>query len=206
MDVSYRAAYVPEQEFRDWEDATQLAVAHVEDECDEHDMRGLLVTYTVPGAGYTSHLEHFVGCHQNHVTLRSRTRRADAGPRPTLVYVPDDDLLEVAVGHARGWSLCAVESFSFRLDGWAAATGAVNLDTGEATAPPAPDVVKQLEQLAFYGNNGWGDQFGKRMAGPVLSDLRAAGLDADFIVGYMIAAGCRASGTKRLRSIMESAA
>jgi NAD(P)-dependent dehydrogenase (short-subunit alcohol dehydrogenase family) len=55
--------------------------------------------------------------------------------RLTLVYVPDDELLELAAGYARGWSLYSVGSSMFKLDGWAAATGALNLDTGEVEPP-----------------------------------------------------------------------
>jgi hypothetical protein len=96
MSVDYRAAWVPEQEYRDWEEAAAIGVAHIERECAEMGAAGLLVTATVPGAGYTPSLEAFVARHGHHTTPKSRNRRPHPGNRPTLVYVPDAEMLEQA--------------------------------------------------------------------------------------------------------------
>lgn len=206
MRVQYQAAYVPEQEFRDWEDATQIAVAHVEEECGGRGLRALLVTATIDGASYTPTLTAFVARHRNHLTPRSRARVTDPGSRPTLVYVPDEDMLALAASVARGHVLCAVESSMLRLDGWAAATSAINLDTGEA-AKAVPDAVQEdLDHLVFVGNNGYGDTAGKRDARRLLDTLRtsAPSIDGAFLAGYVIGKGLSARGAKRLREMSES--
>jgi hypothetical protein len=203
MSLNYRASWVPEQEHRDWEKAASLGVAHIDRECTREGAAALLVTATVSGADYTPSLRRLVARYGHHTTLGSRSRRAHSGQRPTLVYVPDCEMLEQAAGYARGHALCAIESRLFRLDGWAAATGALDLDSGEIAVPPPDDLLHHLEHLVFVGNNGWADQYGKRDAGRILPDLRS--LSADYVAGYVIGKGRSADGAKRLHAMLKKA-
>jgi hypothetical protein len=200
VSVSYRAAWVPEQEYRDWDEAAAIAVGHVERECAEQGAAGMLVTETRDGARGIPQLEQFVARHSHHITRKSRA--ATRGSGPILVYVPYLELLELAAGKARGSSLCAVEAIGFKLEGWAAATGALNLDTGEVTPPP-DTLLEPLEHLVFVGNNGWGDAYGKRDAGRIMPELRT--LSADYVAGYVIGKGRSAAGAKRLREMIRRA-
>lgn len=201
-----QAAYVPFDDHTDWDDAVALAVDWVEQRCAEEGSAALLVTHTVDGARYTPKLESFVERHRNHATPRSRTARRNSGPGPVLAYVPDADLLHFAIGLARNSSLCVVEG-SFSVAGWAAATSALDLVTGQETAPVAEDIQDELERLRFYGNNGWGDQWGKqwaiRILPTVLRELPSDGRTADVIAGWMLAKGASDNGVRNLAKVID---
>lgn len=201
------AAYVPFDDETAWDDAAALAVEWVEQRCEEEDAAGLLVTHTVDGAQYTPALVSFVQRNCNHATPRSRTTRRNTGPGPVLVYVPDPGLLYFASGLARNSSLCAVGSGSFDLSGWAAATRAVNLATGDEAPPVSEDVERELKRLSFYGNNGWGDPFGKKNAKLTVSTLLVKLSDRDdvkdFIVGWTLANGASDNGAKNLAKVID---
>lgn len=135
---------------------------------------------------------------------RAARGRVGVGVGPVLSYVPHAEELEFAMGLARGSSIGVVETVSFPLSGWAAWLGAWNLVSDEQT-PPLPENVKQaVDRLVFYGNNGFGDQFGKQQARSILSELREQGsLDADLLVGAVVAAGVSARGAKNLEGLMD---
>ncbi|MEU7839242.1 hypothetical protein [Nonomuraea sp. NPDC049129] len=138
-----------------------------------------------------------------HATLRSQPpgRRG-----PVLAYVPTYEALEDAAGMARDSYLCVVEG-STSMAGWASAVGAEDLlRPGQTAAPLDPDLAKELDSLVFYGNNGWGDQFGKQQARRLLANLRPEWRDSAIICGYMLAKGRSAQGVKNLTKIMEKAA
>lgn len=105
---------------------------------------------------------------------------------------------------ARGSSLAVVETVQFPLAGWAAWLEATNLLTGEATQPLPDNLRNAIERLKFYGNNGFGDDFGRRQARTILADLRADGsLDQDAILGALLAAGVSARGIGQLGRVIE---
>ncbi|WP_459714560.1 hypothetical protein [Actinophytocola sp. KF-1] len=120
-----------------------------------------------------------------------------------LVDVPNARLLELAHRIADGGSLCAVEG-AFRLAGWATATNAINLVTGRRPEPLPEPAVEELAALLRAGNNGWHDQPGKRDAKRILRELVAImpEVDADFVVGYMVANGAFGDDVEGLRKLM----
>lgn len=196
------AAWVPDDEpQRDWAVAADLAVRWVEARCREEQASGVLVTNTLDHLGIPD-LQAFAARHA-HTTRRSDRDRVGAGVGPVLAYLPGIEELEFAMGLARRSSLAVVESVEFPLRGWAALLAAENLLTGEAT-PPLPDKVNDaVERLKFYGNNGFGDPFGKKQARSVLNDLRDAGeLDPGVLLGAILAAGVPARGVKNLDSLI----
>ena len=63
---------------------------------------------------------------------------------------PNSVLLEFVLRLARGSSLCAVESGAFRLSGWAAATSAVDLATGQRAEPLNNDLLELLDRRTCW--------------------------------------------------------
>lgn len=78
-------------------------------------------------------------------------------------------------GLLKGRSLAVVQTVSFPLAGWAAWLGARNLLTEEPTPPLTGSVKDAVDRLVFYGNNGFGDNFGQSQARSILADLKSAG-------------------------------
>ncbi|MBV9142978.1 MAG: hypothetical protein JO115_19045 [Pseudonocardiales bacterium] len=200
MDARYEATWLPIGHEVAGQDPTALAVEHVERQCSEAGARGVLMTSCRRDAA-TPSLKRFARQHV-HVTRRSRSS-AFLGGGPVLLDMPDAGLLADAHKLAHGRSLCVIESGAFRLHGWAAATRAVDLMTGERTAPPTNETLRLLDALVFAGNNGWADGPGKRDAQRLLGELAVAipSLDADFVAGYVISKGVSGEGVKRLRTI-----
>jgi hypothetical protein len=200
MGSRYEAAWLPLADQTEGVDPTILAVGHVGRLCDEHGVRGVLVTHHLPDAA-TPSLERFAANHL-HATLRSRV--IPQGGAPVLVDMPNARLLEVAHHGAGGWSLCAIEGGQLGLAGWAAATNALNLVTSQRPEPLPDPVLKALAELRWAGNNGWHDQPGKRDARRILRELIVAmpSIDADFVIGYMIAQGAFGDSAETLRKLM----
>ncbi len=200
MKSTYEAAWLPIGHEVPGEDPAAPAVEYVECQRTQTGQKGILVTHTRRDVA-TPSLARFAQ-EQIHVTRRSRAG-ASPGSGPVLVDMPDFVLLEFAHRLARGSSLCAVESGAFRLSGWAAATSAVDLATGQRAEPLNNDLLELLDRLLLAGNNGWADKPGKRDAQRLLGQLSAAApsLDADFITGYVIGKGASDHGAKQLRAI-----
>lgn len=100
--------------------------------------------------------------------------------------------------------MAVVETVQFPLVGWAAWLEATNLLTGEPT-PALPDHLRNaIDRLKLYGNNGFGDDFGRRRARTILADLRSDGiLDGDTILGAVLAAGVSARGISQLGRLID---
>ena len=201
LNSTYDATWLPiERQAAGGEDPTALAVEYVDRRCTQTQQPGVLVTHT-RGDLATPSLEWFAEKHR-HVTRRSHSD-VSPGSGPVLVDMPDADLLALAHFLARGTSLCAMESGALRLNGWAAATHAVDLVTEEHVAPLTEEVLKLLEHLIFAGNSGWADEPGKRDAQRLLRSLASAdtSLDADFIAGFVIGRGKSSAAAKRLHKM-----
>lgn len=120
-----------------------------------------------------------------------RGKRGQPGG-PVLAYRPDIQLLGEAVGMADGQPLGVIEFFPDEVAGWAAATNAINLDTGEP-APSVPDEIHAaLVELAEAGYNGYFRDreafFAAKYFGPI-DELLEAGYGYKFVAGYLIALG-----------------
>lgn len=203
---TYVAAYVPELERRTYDDALGLAIGWIEDRCAESGTDAVLITPRKSVSMYPESLEAFAARHGNHGTPAGRYRQRVPRGRPTLVYVPDEQMLDQAASHADGAALAAVESSVFPLRGWAAAVGAVNLDTGEVVEPPAEDAVKVLEHIVFMGNNGYSDRYAKNNIGHWIDKLAATApeLDGAFVGGWVLAKGRYDSGAKNIRALVDA--
>jgi hypothetical protein len=95
---------------------------------------------------------------------------------PVLAYCTDIRLLAKAVAAADGQVLGVIEWIDGEMAGWAAATGAIDLRTGEPTPAVPAEIHEALVELDEAGYNGYhrGQErfFATKYFGP---DRRAAG-------------------------------
>ncbi|MEU1350343.1 hypothetical protein [Streptomyces sp. NPDC005795] len=140
-------------------------------------------------------------------TPRASRDRVGSGKGPVLAYVLDERTLDFAARLARGSSLAIVESVhAFPLEGWARQLGAIDLTRpNEQPEPLDSELAEAIERLAFYKNNGFGDQFGKQQARRILQDLRGAGLmERDVILGALAAKGASDRAVRNLGKLMDA--
>jgi hypothetical protein len=198
--VTYRAAWVPDDDpERQWDDAAALALDWLGRQAADLGGEVVLVTHAFENAHAGGSLRRFVRG-RTHFTVRS----AQGGQRgPVLAYVPTLQALRVAMSRARGSALCVVECVGTPMRGWAAVARALNLITGQ-TETLNSRLREHLENLKFYGNNGYGNDFDRRGARRILNDIRAAGLlDRDLIIGALAAAGISVHGQEEIAKLVD---
>lgn len=201
MDIT-QAAWVPDDDpQRDWSVAAALACQWVEGRCSEEGAIGLLVTNTLDNHG-VSELEAFKRRH-GWTTRRAGRARVGPGRGPVLSYVPYAEDLEFAMRRARGSSIAVVETDAFPLAGWAAQLRAWDLAHDRETPPLPAHLAEAVERLAFYGNNGFGDRFGRDQARRILSELHEPH-SVRRLVGALVARGVSARGVKKLGALASS--
>ncbi|ORJ57774.1 hypothetical protein B5M45_19365 [Mycobacterium simiae] len=111
---------------------------------------------------------------------------------PVLAYFPDIKLLADAVAMADGQPLGVIEFFAGDVAGWAAATNAINLDTGEPTPGVPADIHAALVELRDAGYDGFHkdrESYFARRYFPPIDKLLAAGYPYKFVAGYLVALG-----------------
>lgn len=117
------------------------------------------------------------------------TYKSPAGRGATFVHHADIRLLATAMSAAEDHPIAATEQPTFPLQGWAMATGALNLATGEITADERSS--EQLELISTFVDqlyNGWRHpQVGRRACAYYLPKLAAAGMTYPIFVGSLIA-------------------
>lgn len=202
-----RAAWVPDDDpARDWEIAADLAVSWVRRECAEQDAIGVLVLNTFGVEQQIPSLRRFGEEHA--VTTPGASRdRVGHGKGPVLAYVPDEGTLDFAARLARGSSLAVVESVhGFPLGGWARQLGAIDLTRPEEQPEQFDaELTDAIDRLDFYGNNGFGDQFGKQQARRILQDLHGAGLlEREAILGALAARGASGRAVRNLGKLIDA--
>jgi hypothetical protein len=97
---------------------------------------------------------------------------------PVLAYRPDIELLADAVALADGQPLGVIEFFPDEIAGWAAATNAINLVTGEPTPSVPAEIHDALVELREAGYNGYHrdrERYFARQYFPPIDKLMAAG-------------------------------
>jgi hypothetical protein len=130
-------------------------------------------------------------------------KQADRGG-PVLALGPTLKLLDTAIRTADGQPLAIVEHIPNSLDGWAAATGAINLATGEST-PRVPDEIEALVDLQREGDNGYptprkGTSYGI-MVKSLIAKLKEHGYSGEFVATYLVALGLFGSTAENLLKI-----
>jgi hypothetical protein len=201
----YRAAWVPETEFRPYDDAVDMALDWLEADMAQHGLRGaVVVTNTKGGIGaMPERLGRFAARH-THTSPRSSYRVGPPRGVAVLVYVPTEEAFLLGERLASGASVVAVESYMTPLRGWARAVGAIDLTGGPPLDALPDEVAEALDQLHFYGNNGWTRGFGADQATRVLQELHRAGrLDRDEVTSAMLARSKHADAVKRLGQLID---
>ena len=140
----------------------------------------------------------------NYVTPKGRNQQRPRTGGPVLAFVPDDKGLHLAIQYANNQVIGLVEWPSPRMEGWAAAVRALNVTTGERHPGVDDDTAELLDDLYSAGYKGYSksDKFVMAQAQPALTELLARGLDADFIVSFMIAKGMSDSTAASLRKLI----
>lgn len=201
MSSDYTAAWVSEEDVqRDWDAAERAAVHWVEGQADRLGVQSLLVTNAFDSHLPSSALSHYVRG-RTYTTPRSGWN----GPRglAVLSYAPTPEALDFAARIARGGALCVVEGFLTPMRGWAAEVSALDLTTKEPTTAD-PRLQRFVDRLVFYGNNGYGPDFDRKMAGHVLDDLAAeALLDKAAVLGALAARQISPRAQKRLGQMID---
>lgn len=189
--MRFDAAWVPEYSDMSWGDAQRPAIEWVLHRARDLGLPPALVSNTKNAIRSVGPLGHFA-TRYDHCTPRSgRTQ----GPRVVLAYVPTREALHLAMRIARDAALCVIEGFNTSLSGWASQVGASDLlsDTEAEPIEPGP-LAEAVEDLAFVGNNGYADDYGKRDARRILTSLRDQGLlEPAWISGAVLGTG-RVSG------------
>jgi hypothetical protein len=206
LTATYPAAWVPDDDpERPWDEAADLAVQWALARADELGVDPLLVTYSQHQ--WSAGADSIRWMAQRCGATTPRSKGAVPGPHAVVAYVPDWQVMELAVHSARGGCLAVVESVSTPLAGWAMEAQALDLTTGQVTVDTrSARLMQDLEHISFVGNNGWGDQYGKRDAQRVISGLRTAHeLDSDLVLGTMLARGHGHRGIERLEKLLERA-
>jgi hypothetical protein len=109
-----------------------------------------------------------------------------------LAYYPDIKRLADAVALADGQALGVIEYHSGEVAGWAAATNAINLDTGEPTPSVPAEMHAALVELRNAGYDGFHKDRESYFAAkyfPPIDKLMAAGYTYRFVAGYLVALG-----------------
>ncbi|MFZ8756953.1 hypothetical protein ACO03V_05970 [Microbacterium sp. HMH0099] len=138
--------------------------------------------------------------------LPYRTRKSSVaaldGPAVRIYFWPSlDDLASMAPASA-GFVI-VLEWEAGELAGWARHNQALNFDTREELVPARSGGAMELyERIAWSGNNGWRDDWGKRDAVSDMRKLRDMDeFDALDLAGYMI--GRR--GNRAIRQLLHLA-
>lgn len=133
-----------------------------------------------------------------------RGKRGEPGG-PVLVIPTDLKQLDQAIRLADNQILGVREHRPGSMSGWAAATGALNLATGERHADVEEEVRQILIDLKREGNNGYprprnGTAY-KTMVELQIGKLKSHGYTSDFVAGYLVASGLNGNSGENLKSI-----
>ncbi|MHA7134461.1 hypothetical protein [Oerskovia turbata] len=194
------AAWVPDDDpERPWDQAAELAARWIWERSAAEGVKPVLVTNTFHNAEGLDCLEEIARA-GGRATPQGR-KRFEMGP--VLAYVPFENALRLALDLSRGNSLAVVETVSFPLTEWAAASGAVNLLDGLSSSSALPeDVAEDLDHVVFFGgNNGWTGPHEKQHAHDhLLAHVQAGRLTPEQAASYVIAKGVTDRGARWLRS------
>lgn len=196
------AAWVPDDDpERPWDQAAELAARWIWERSAAEGVKPVLVTNTFHNAEGLDCLEEIARA-GGQATPQGR-KRFEKGP--VLAYVPSEKALRLALDLSRGYSLAVVETVSFPLAEWAAASGAVNLLDGLTSSSALPrGVAEDLDHVVFFGgNNGWTGPHEKQHARDhLLAHVQAGRLMPEQAASYVIAKGISDHGARRLRSLL----
>jgi len=198
-DIRYTAAWVPDDaEHRPWDVAFALAANWVEGQSGQP----LLITPPHQQNAIPA-ITRFTNTHSA-TTLRSGRSFRHSGP--VLAYMPDYEMMDLATEVASDASLAVVETIEYPMMGWAMQVRAIDLVTGEVTPDTRTDAQRrELDQVFFYGNNGWAPALDRERATSVLQSLLGEpGMSKHIVLGHMIAKGASGKGVAQLAKVIDA--
>ncbi|BBX90947.1 hypothetical protein H5U98_06830 [Mycolicibacterium boenickei] len=130
----------------------------------------------------------------------ARGKRPERGG-PVLAVDPPLKLLELGLSLADGQLLGVATVHPHEVIGWAAATKALDLATGERHPGVPPEIEEALQDLYDAGYNGYARQRETFFAAkyfPPIDLLMDAGYDVDFVKSYLVALGKAADSVENI--------
>jgi hypothetical protein len=198
-DIRYTAAWVPDDaEHRPWAVAFALAADWIEGQSGQP----LLISPRNQQDAFPA-MTAFADTHSSTTLGRGRSFRHSG---PVLAYMPDYEMMDLATEVASDASLAVVETIEYPMTGWAMQVRAIDLVTGEVTPDTRADSQRrELDQVFFYGNNGWAPASDRERATAVLQPLLGEpGMSKDIVLGHMIAKGANGKGVARLAKVIDA--
>ena len=200
-DIRYIAAWVADDaEHRPRDVAFALAADWIEA---HPNSQPLLITPVRHQQSAFPAITRFANTHTAITLGRGRSFRHSG---PVLAYVPDYEMMDLATEVASDASLAVVETIEYPMIGWAMQVHAIDLVTGKVTPDTRTESQRrELDQVYFYGNNGWAPPFDRERAASVLQPLLTeSGMSKDIVLGHMIAKGASGKDTVRLARLIDS--
>ena len=130
----------------------------------------------------------------------SRGKHPERGG-PMLAVDPPLKLLELGLRLADDQLLGVATVHPHEVIGWAAATKALNLATGERNPGVPPEVEQALKDLYAAGYNGYARQSERFFATkyfPPIDILMNAGYDVEFVKSYLVVLGKSSDSVERI--------
>jgi hypothetical protein len=191
-----------------WDEAERYAVAWLRDKLTSHGGRLLVAGETKASISNAAHgpLAPLI---QNADQVTRRTRHGSHGSgqrrgRVVLALFATPHVMEIASAAAEpDGALCVIEGTINELPGWAQDMVALDLLTGQATVDERSEqLMADLATLAFVGNNGWEDDYGKRDARRILQAIKQRGeLAPGVVLGSMMARGAYGDAVDQLAKL-----
>jgi hypothetical protein len=187
---TFEAAWVPFTADRTFDEAAEIAIRWADAAVAERGGSVALVTDAIGEYHGNPIFSRFRFRPELHVSPRSG-RRPSGKIGAVLAHVPTPKALHLAGQIADGAALVVVEHPSpWRLTGWARATSAVDILTGNPTPALDATLLKRLRDLERYGNNGYPKGFGRDHASRILREMQADDqLDRDLVLSALLANG-----------------
>jgi hypothetical protein len=130
----------------------------------------------------------------------ARGNRPEPGG-PVVAVDPPLKLLELGLRLADGQLFGVATVHPHEVLGWAAATKALDLETGERHPGVPPEIEEALQDLHDAGYNGYARQREPFFAAkyfPPIDLLMEAGYDVDFVKSYLVVLGKSADSVERI--------
>jgi len=136
----------------------------------------------------------------NHNVGSARGNHPERGG-PMLAVDPPLKLLELGLRLADGQLFGVATVHPHEVIGWAAATKALDLATGERHPGVPPEIEQALKDLHDAGYNGYARQRERFFAAkyfPPIDILMDAGYDVDFVKSYLVVLGKSSDSVERI--------
>lgn len=196
----FEAAWLPHDPARTFDEAAELAIEWAEAQAARRGLPTVLVTDEKGAYAGNRLFDRFAkGRHAS-----PRSPRVDVQPGAVVTHVPTPKALEVGIRLGRGNALVVTEHPQpWRLAGWAAMVGAHDLITDDVQSLD-PRLVELITELAWHGNNGYGDKPGRRDALRVLDTMRKEGVfDRDFVLSALGATDVSTNGQAAVAALID---